>query len=309
MPELFHILKMISAGEMVEARQELAAVLKRDPNHLEAWSLMALAVTAPAQKADCYRRVLALDPNNENARYQLAILEKMLKAPASAVSAAVNTAAPPTRPAPMPASPPASAPSTPAVSSIDRLIATAPVPATVEPMPAPAEAAERLTPAAVVAALTMNPIQPAEQATAPANPTDAPAAASGESCSQQMGYLGVGVLIMSVAGMFLGGASTLTTGPMYGSVPETAAAVICYGTFALLIMPLFIYLAHKGWDTGSEMNLLLKFAWLFVVALPTPWGWYWMGRGASRLIQAWANRYKPGAHGRPQKNAQPASAK
>lgn len=297
MPELYHILKLISAGELSDARQELAAVLKRDPQHLEAWSLMALAVTAPAQKADCYRRVLALDPSNENARFQLAALEKALNAPAGANSPAAVITPSATVAEPLP--PPA-----PVTASIDRMIADAPVPPSARSA-AQADESLRLTPAGVVAVLTdtidinSRPVQ--------ATPSDGVESSqielTRESCSQQLGYLGIGFIILAMVGMCFSVGMTATNGSSYDGVPDTPAGAICYGVSALVIFPLFLYLAHKGWDTPPEMSPILKFAWLFMVALPTPWGWYWMGRGASRLVESWAGRYKQGSRTATQKRS------
>jgi tetratricopeptide (TPR) repeat protein len=53
------------------ARQLLAEVVTAEPNHAEAWLLLASVVEDVDNAVDCLRRVLALNPDNNRARERL----------------------------------------------------------------------------------------------------------------------------------------------------------------------------------------------------------------------------------------------
>ncbi|MCD4674127.1 MAG: hypothetical protein K8R77_15805 [Anaerolineaceae bacterium] len=101
MSDLYYILGMISRGEAHAASVELTRLLQSEPQNVQAWSLMALAVESPQKKIDCYRRILQIDPANSNALTQL-------KALGAAPEASVNTPKTP----PPPEQPPAPKPVT-----------------------------------------------------------------------------------------------------------------------------------------------------------------------------------------------------
>jgi hypothetical protein len=60
-----------AGGHKRTALHDLARFLKDEPDNLEAWLLLGQNVDDPQQKADCYRRVLELDPDNPLARQGL----------------------------------------------------------------------------------------------------------------------------------------------------------------------------------------------------------------------------------------------
>ena len=74
MADLYQILGMITRGDHHDASVELTRLLQSDPQNVQAWSMLALAVGEPQKKIDCYQRVLQLDPGNSNAIAQLKTL-------------------------------------------------------------------------------------------------------------------------------------------------------------------------------------------------------------------------------------------
>lgn len=84
MTDLYRILGMISRGQKHAASVELGHLLRNEPENVQAWSLMALAVEDPRKKMDCYRRVLQIDPGNSNALDQLRALQTAAAAPEAA---------------------------------------------------------------------------------------------------------------------------------------------------------------------------------------------------------------------------------
>ncbi len=71
MADLYRILGMITRGEHHDASVELTRLLQSEPQNVQAWSMLALAVGEPKKKIDCYQRVLQLEPDNHNALTQL----------------------------------------------------------------------------------------------------------------------------------------------------------------------------------------------------------------------------------------------
>jgi len=74
MVDLYHILGMITRGDYHDASVALTRLLQKEPQNVQAWSMLALAVTDPQKKIDCYQRVLQLEPGNHNAIAQLKTL-------------------------------------------------------------------------------------------------------------------------------------------------------------------------------------------------------------------------------------------
>lgn len=72
-------------GDIADARRLLEAATQQKPDSIEAWLGLAGVVEPLTEKADCFKRVLALDPDNQEARAGLALLEQKL----------ANQAAPP----------------------------------------------------------------------------------------------------------------------------------------------------------------------------------------------------------------------
>ncbi len=60
-----------------EAAPILIDYLKEDPNSAEGWYLLHFAVEDPGDKLQCLARVLALDPENENARKRMSRLQSL----------------------------------------------------------------------------------------------------------------------------------------------------------------------------------------------------------------------------------------
>jgi hypothetical protein len=63
--------KHLEEGRQREARSLLAGYLKSQPRSERAWWLMSFAVTEQNQKVDCLQRVLAINPDHEDARSRL----------------------------------------------------------------------------------------------------------------------------------------------------------------------------------------------------------------------------------------------
>jgi hypothetical protein len=71
MGNLDSIQALISSGRKDEAARQLARLLSASPENLDAWLLMADVIDDPARRADCYRQVLKIDPENPQALAQL----------------------------------------------------------------------------------------------------------------------------------------------------------------------------------------------------------------------------------------------
>ena len=81
------------AGDRAGARRELIARLQTDPRNVQAWALLAALLEDPAQKADCYRRILRIDPGNRRAAEMLQKLTQPSPAPAPGARRPATTAA------------------------------------------------------------------------------------------------------------------------------------------------------------------------------------------------------------------------
>ena len=58
----------VRAGRKTEARALLQTILAADPSHEDAWLWMSAVVDSDAQRAECLRRVLRINPHNAAAR-------------------------------------------------------------------------------------------------------------------------------------------------------------------------------------------------------------------------------------------------
>jgi len=65
--DLSQAILAIQSGDMERARATLSAILRRDPNNVNAWRWMAAAIDDPAKKRQCWQRVLSLKPGDEQA--------------------------------------------------------------------------------------------------------------------------------------------------------------------------------------------------------------------------------------------------
>lgn len=99
MNELDSIRNLANIGQKIPAMQQLAAFLRANPRHLEAWFLMAQLVDDPSKKSDCYQHVLQLDPGNPLAEQALReMLQTMLPPVETPTPAETPSEAPPTPP-------------------------------------------------------------------------------------------------------------------------------------------------------------------------------------------------------------------
>lgn len=81
MANLSEVKQKIEAGELAAARRALIAFLNEHPRRVAAWRLLAaLLEDDPVKQADCYRRIVALAPEDAAAREQLARLRSRLGA-------------------------------------------------------------------------------------------------------------------------------------------------------------------------------------------------------------------------------------
>ena len=71
----------LRSGERNKARSILADILRSNPKNELAWYWLATCVDSAQQKRDCLSRVLALNPNNLQAKAALAKLEHSLTMP------------------------------------------------------------------------------------------------------------------------------------------------------------------------------------------------------------------------------------
>lgn len=68
-------IQYFNSGNKAGALQIFLEILKREPNNEIVWLWLAACVDKPEQKKDCFRKVLAINPNNINAQKALAELE------------------------------------------------------------------------------------------------------------------------------------------------------------------------------------------------------------------------------------------
>ena len=64
------------SGDLPGAAALFAQAVKIDPSSEQGWLGLGFCVSAPEQREFCFRRALALNPNNQEAREQLAQLSK-----------------------------------------------------------------------------------------------------------------------------------------------------------------------------------------------------------------------------------------
>ena len=57
----------INAGDREGAKTALAELLEGQPDNADAWALLAILLTDPAEQAQCYREILRIDPNDRQA--------------------------------------------------------------------------------------------------------------------------------------------------------------------------------------------------------------------------------------------------
>lgn len=65
----------VRTGNKREAQQQLTTLLDEDPSQVQGWYLLSLLVDSPQKQATYLSKTLALNPNHEKAREQLALLE------------------------------------------------------------------------------------------------------------------------------------------------------------------------------------------------------------------------------------------
>jgi hypothetical protein len=71
MDALDTVKRQIEAGDRVGTKRALFRILNADPYNVGAWTLLATVLDDPDQQADCYRRILAVDPDNGHAAERL----------------------------------------------------------------------------------------------------------------------------------------------------------------------------------------------------------------------------------------------
>lgn len=68
-------MEFLVAGQIVEARALLLDVVRADSKQEAGWMFLSYTLEDPQQKADCYRKVLAINPRNAEAREALKKIE------------------------------------------------------------------------------------------------------------------------------------------------------------------------------------------------------------------------------------------
>ena len=61
------IKRLINAGDQRGARLALVDLLEAEPDNADAWALMAILLTDPAEQARCYREILRIAPDDRQA--------------------------------------------------------------------------------------------------------------------------------------------------------------------------------------------------------------------------------------------------
>ena len=91
----------LRAGDKQRARQLFAAAVSADPRDERAWLWLSGAVDADAQRVECLRRVLALNPDNDVARKGLQALGVAIEPQRSAQSVPSQVQSAPAAPPPL----------------------------------------------------------------------------------------------------------------------------------------------------------------------------------------------------------------
>ncbi len=74
MADLNHARGLLAQGDQEGAVRELVDVLHRNGKNIDAWLLLADLLEDPRERKDCYKQVLKLDPDNQQAYLQLRLL-------------------------------------------------------------------------------------------------------------------------------------------------------------------------------------------------------------------------------------------
>jgi len=74
MSDLSKIRSLVASGDQETAVTELVGLLRADPNDVDAWLYLADLRDDPQERRDCYKRVLKLDPYNEQAQLQMRLM-------------------------------------------------------------------------------------------------------------------------------------------------------------------------------------------------------------------------------------------
>ena len=76
--DLDAIRNQINAGDREGARRGLAEFLDIDSDNADAWALLAILLSDPAEQAECYRQILRIDPENRQAEAWLNMLRPQI---------------------------------------------------------------------------------------------------------------------------------------------------------------------------------------------------------------------------------------
>ena len=76
-PNVVKGLQFAQAGDFNQAAACMAEAVKVDPGNVEAWQLFGDYLSEPEKRRFCYRRVLELDPANEQAQISLELLDPL----------------------------------------------------------------------------------------------------------------------------------------------------------------------------------------------------------------------------------------
>lgn len=133
------------SGDLPRAAELFTQVVKIDPSSEQGWLGLGYCVSVPERREYCFRRVLAINPNNRTAREQLARLSRPDQTPSPASvqqSPFIETIDAP-KPAEVVASPPPVAISKEQVSALKQEIPSAPVAQTASQVIRPNQAIKR----------------------------------------------------------------------------------------------------------------------------------------------------------------------
>lgn len=75
MDKLENAIQNIKTGKKNEGLRQLVEIVKSEPKNEQAWLWLGMALPEPAQQADCLKRVLLINPENERAAAMLQKLE------------------------------------------------------------------------------------------------------------------------------------------------------------------------------------------------------------------------------------------
>lgn len=273
----------LRAGDTLTARELFKKAIKEDPHHVDAWMRFAGTLSTEAERIQALTWCVKYNPDSQLAREALERLQGQTSSqeisratsPPLLILTQEKVAEKQTARLLQVQPPPVQSPPVQAASIVQASPTT--------DIPLPAFARQEPLPGDPQIALPDTPLAPPLPKVRPER--DKPR----ESCLAHLGYLVLGTIILMISEAIIFGPNFLMTGSMemeLSNVPNSGLGIVLYCLSAVLALAgiiFWFYLMNEGWEAVLPYEFL-KFLAMFV-ALFTPVGWYWMGRGAVKIFR------------------------